>query len=71
MKRVETFILDKVDTTPKLKDIEECVRIAKENDCVVNLKWFMKYSGKYERYIEADDDPNEFYERNLPKIYGV
>ena len=58
------------DTTPKDDDIEKCIELAKQNDCVIELFWRMKWSGNYSRYIYPESTFDEIKE-SLPKIYGV
>ena len=71
LKEVKELYIDELNTTPTLDDIKECVSIAKENDCIVKLNWTMKWSGHYARCIRATDDPQEFYDTKLPKVYGM
>ena len=71
IKEVKVYMIDELSTTPTLEDIKECVSIAKEKDCIVQLEWNMKWSGHYSRYIRASDDPQEFYDNKLPKVYGL
>lgn len=71
MKKIETYMLDEVNDTPKIKDIEECIKIAKEHDCVIELRWFMKWSGKFVRYIHATDDAQDVYDNRIPHVYGM
>jgi hypothetical protein len=71
LKEVKTCFMDELNETPTLDDIKACVAIAKENDCIVKLEWTMKWSGHYARYIRASDDPQEFYDNKLPKVYGL
>ena len=71
IKEIKTYLIDELSTTPTLDDIQACVEIAKENDCIVELNWIMKWSGQYSRYIRATDDPQEFYDTKLPKVYGI
>lgn len=71
MLEVKTYMLDEMDQTPTLEDIKECVEIAKRDNCVVNLLWYKQYSGKYSRYIWANNDPQEYFNKHIPRIYGV
>ena len=71
LKEVKAYMIDELDKTPTLQNIEECIAIAKENDCIVELNWTMKWSGHYTRYIRANDDPQDFYNNKLPRVYGL
>lgn len=71
MKKLESYILEEKNMTPTLEDVTECVRIAKENDCIVELIWVMKWSGTYKRLIYSDDDPQDVYDHRLPHVYGL
>lgn len=71
MKRVETYLLEKHETTPTVEHIQHCIDIAKENDCIVSLEWVMKWSGHYSRYIYADDNALDVFNNRLPKVYGM
>lgn len=71
IKEVKTYLIDELNATPTFEDVKACVKIAKENNCIVELKWTMKWSGHYSRYIRATDDPQEFYDTKLPKVYGM
>ena len=71
LKEVKEFYIDELNATPTLDDIKTCVAIAKENNCIVKLNWTMKWSGNYARCIRASDDPQEFYDNKLPKVYGL
>lgn len=71
MKKLLTYVLEKFDSTPKIEDIEECIKIAKTENCVVLLEWDRKWSGHYQRYIYADDDAQDVYDNRIPKIYGL
>lgn len=71
MQQVKTYMLEEISQTPTLEDIKECIEIAKRDNCVVNLIWHMKWSGKYSQYIRAEDDPQKYFDENIPRIYGV
>ena len=71
MKKVETYLLEKNETTPTVEHIQKCIDIAKENDCIVSLEWVMNWYGHYSRYIYADDDALNVFNNRLPKIYGM
>ena len=69
LKEVKTFMCD-FDCTPTDEDINFCIYHAKANDCIVELKWRMKWSGDYSRYIYSNSTFEQIKE-SLPKIYGI
>ena len=71
MKKVETYLLEEHECLPTVEHIQKCIEIAKVNDCIVSLEWVVPYSGRYSRYINAEDDAQDFYNKKIPKIYGV
>ena len=59
-----------VDSVPSLEDWEEAVNIAKEESCVVELRWMPNImTGYYHEYVFEDSDPVKIDEKT-PKIYG-
>ena len=71
MKKVEIYSLEKHETRPTVEHIQQCIDIAKENDCIVSLEWTIKWSGHYSRYIYADDEALDVFNNRLPKVYGM
>lgn len=73
MLRVKTYLLELEDLskTPTLEDIKECVEIAKNDNCIVELIWHTKWSGLYSRYIRAEDDPQKYFRDSIPHVYGL
>jgi hypothetical protein len=59
------------ELTPTKKEIEQSIFICKNEHCVVHLRWFIQYSGWYDRYIREDDDPEKIYEILHNTIYGI
>ena len=58
------------DTVPNDEDLLKCIEIAKKNDCMVQLKWCLKWSGNY--YITATKDSTlESLKERMPKTYGL
>lgn len=55
---------------PTDEDIIEAIELAKKNNCIINLIWFIEYSGRYNQYIRKEDTLKIVKER-LPKIYGI
>ena len=68
LKPIKTFY---VKGYPDLADWEEAVRIAKEESCVVELRWMPNiYAGYYHDYVFEDSDPIKLDEKT-PKVYGL
>lgn len=59
------------DRSPIIEDIQRCIDIAKENDCIVMLEWFVTRSGKYYMYIDSEGNAEEIYVNHIPKSYPV
>ena len=56
--------------TPTNEEILQCIEIANNENCIVNLKWFFPYSGWYTlRIIKGMTFEN--CKEQLPKVYGV
>lgn len=68
MKLIKEYLCDK--STPSDDEIKDCLKIAKEEDCIVKLIWHFPYSGQYERYIKKDMTFEEVND-SLPIIYGI
>lgn len=67
LKPIKTFYAGAV---PTLDDWYEAVRIAKEDACVVELRWLPStYAGYYHEYVFEDSDPDKLDEKT-PKVYG-
>jgi len=64
-----------IDGMPTVEHIKEAYRIVKEENYIVTLKWFVKYSGHYAISVDHEDietmTPEEFFEKEVPHIYGV
>lgn len=63
-----------IEDTPKIEDVEMAFRIVKEQNVVVQLKWYVEYSGSYRVFIHPDDieiGVKKFFEHKIPHIYGV
>ena len=60
-----------VDSTPKKEELEEAQKIAIEQNCIVELKWFVQYSGWHNRYINKDTDIEKLNEQLRHIIYGL
>lgn len=58
------------DKVPTDSDLEECISIAKEHKCIVQLEWCLKWAGHY--HIQIDENTTlEEAKNKLPKEYGV
>lgn len=44
------------DKIPNEEDLLNCIEIAKKDNCIVQLKWTMKWSGHYFIQIEKESD---------------
>ena len=56
---------------PMLDDWREAVRIAKDETCVVEVRWCPHImAGWYHDYVFADSDPAELDDKT-PKVYGI
>lgn len=68
MKLVKEYLCD--DGTPSDEEIRKVLEIVKKEDCIVKLRWFFPYSGRYELYITKDMSFEECMDA-LPKCYPV
>lgn len=68
MRLIKEYLCD--NRTPSDEEIKECIEIAKEENCVVKLKWLFPHNGWHERYIK-DDMTFEEIKDTLPTHYGV
>ncbi len=67
LKQIKTFY---AGACPDLADWEEAVRIAKEESCVVEIRWYPNImTGYYHDYVFEDSDPVKLDEKT-PKVYG-
>ena len=55
---------------PEYKDIEECIKIAKEKDVIVRLNWEMKWSGAFSISITGSDLVDSV-RAAMPKYYPM
>ena len=70
LKLIITFCVEP-STIPTVADWTEAVNIAKENNCVVELKWMPNIlTGWYHDYVFGYEDPVEL-DAKIPKVYGV
>ena len=68
----EYFVVGR--NTPEKEDIAEAIDIAKNNHCIVRIRWtivYSGYSGSYKRYIYEDDDVDDVYENRIPHVYSI
>ena len=67
LKPIKTFYSR---TVPSLDDWYEAVRIAKEEDCIVEVRWLPNIMcGWYHDYAFEDSDPVKLDEKT-PKVYS-
>lgn len=64
------FVTNKDYSVPSKEDVEECLKIAKEKHCIVELRWYKKWSGNFSRYIKEDMTFEEAWDL-MPKVYGM
>ena len=71
MKPILSYMLT-LNTCPTVEHIRTCLEIAKKDNIVVKLVWYVKYSGWYDIFIYPDqNDPEEIFENEVPQVYGV
>ena len=66
---VKTYATE-FNESPSDNDIKECIELAKQYNCVINLVWTLKWSGHFSRYIH----PNSTFEdikNTMPRCYGM
>jgi len=68
LREVKTY---QSDRSPIIEDIQRCIDIAKEHDCVVRLEWHIKWSGHYHIYINSKSNAEDIYVHEVPKSYSV
>lgn len=69
LKPIKIFYIE--DGIPQLDDWREAVKIAKADNCVVEIHWMPSiYTGYYHEYVFDDSDP-ENLDARTPKVYGV
>ena len=67
MKLVKEFLCD---NTPTDSELIESLKIVESENCVVKLKWFVKWSGWY-RLLIRSGMTLEDCKSKLPKVYGM
>ena len=67
LKPIKTFYVVGV---PNYNEFAEARDIARDEDCVVELRWLPNtYAGWYHEYVFEDSDPVKLDEKT-PKVYG-
>ena len=60
---------------PELKDIEEAFKIVEENHVVVEIRWFVPYSGRFARTIRpntiAETTPEKYFNSIRPYMCSI
>lgn len=68
MKLVQNYRAD--GTTPTDDEINQCIKIANREDCIVQLEWFFPYSGRYSVDI-VKGMTYETVKNKLPECYPI
>ena len=68
MLQVKEFFAE--NRIPSNYEIQEAIDIAKEENCVVKLTWFINYNGYHYIYIKKDMTLEECVAK-IPRRYGV
>lgn len=72
MTKIEHYMCDDM---PRVKDIQEAFEIVKSNNVIVCINWYVKHSGRYQRFLSKElaeeITPEEFWEKYIPHIYGM
>ena len=68
MLQVKEFFAE--NRIPTNYEIQEAIDIAKEENCVVKLTWFINYNGYHHIYIKKDMTLEECVAK-IPRRYGV
>ena len=67
LKPIKTFYAGNL---PTIEDWQEAVRIAKEENCVVQVTWYPNlWAGYYHEYVYDFSNPEEL-DKKTPKVYG-
>ncbi len=64
---IKPYLCDRV---PSDGDIQQAIKIATDNKCLVELNWVVLYSGRY-RVTISESDTLESVRDNMPKYYGI
>lgn len=68
LKPIKTFY---VVGSPNYSEFTEAREIARNENCVVELRWLPNiYTGWYHEYVFEDSDPAEL-DAKTPKVYGI
>ena len=74
MLKIETYYIYEHEC-PTLEDIEKGFEIVKNNNVIVELKWYVPYSGIYVRCISPDNvantSPEIYFKEKIPHVYAV
>lgn len=61
----------KDNKTPTLENIRTCCEIAKRDNCIIHLWWYVQYSGWYDVLLFPESNPEEVFEKEVPQVYGI
>ena len=68
LKPIKTFY---ITGSPNYTEFVEARDIAREESCVVELRWLPHImAGWYHEYVFEDSDPAEL-DANTPRVYGI
>lgn len=70
LREVKEFFVAPIGHRPSLDDCIDAINLAIKYDCLIKMRWFIQYSGRYEKIVSANDNAQEIYD-SLPKVYGV
>ena len=67
MKEIKHYFCDSI---PQDEDLLKCIEIAKKEECLIDLMWFVEYNGKHNIIINQNSTLNDL-KNELPKYYGL
>ena len=68
MKQIKEFLCD--ENSPTVDEIEHCLKAAKNENCVIFLRWIAVNSQMYSILIREETTFEECIEQ-IPKFYGL
>lgn len=55
---------------PHEDEIRQAMEISKRDNCIIELRWFVEYSGWYKALVEPGSTIQDV-EKQIPKMYGI